>query len=119
MRQPEYAAGYAGFEPGEWRVHGEPGNIEHARMQLAELIREDHDADWLIDASLVRRDGPNHPWEKVKDPARETATAVMLALAEDARRIGDGIVQGTDLHRMFTKAARALSASANPQEYES
>lgn len=116
MRQPEYAAGFEGYNG--WRTYGEPTTIERARFDLARLIQYHIDEDWLVNPSLIRRDGPNHPWELVEDSSRETATAVLSFLAEEARKIGKRPVQGDDLHRMFAKAARALNAAAVPQEYD-
>ncbi len=107
VRNPEYAAGYGHNGPYETvRVEDNSvGTIEHARAALAKLIG-DHG------------DGPNHPWETVEDPAKETIQRVFAEVARAGRRIGSGVVQGNDLYRIFSDALRQVGGDQNPEEFD-
>jgi hypothetical protein len=120
VRNPEYAAGYGHNGPYETvRVEDNSvGTIEHARAALAKLISDHGDELWLIDPRLVRRDGPNHPWETVEDPAKETIQRVFAEVARTGRRIGSGVVQGNDLYRIFSDALRQVGGDQNPEEFD-
>jgi len=120
VRNPEYAAGWGHNGPFESvRIEdGSAGSIEHARAALAKLIATHGDESWLIDPRLVRRDGPNHPWETVEDPAQDTLKRAFAEIARAGHRIGPGVIQGNDLYRIFSNALRQIGGDQNPEEFD-
>lgn len=120
MSQIQYTAGEWVPSPRGWRTRTEPGSIEQARRELAKMAGEAEADDWILNPPmLLRRLGPDYPWEPVEDPARDEIRRVLLRLADEFRRIGTGVVQGTDLYSILSTVARGVTApSQNPEEFD-
>lgn len=124
MRQIQYTAGKwvsSGPKVQGWQTQTDPGDIEQARRALAKMAGETSNEEWISNPPmLLKRFGPNHPWEPVADPARDEVQQVLLRLAEEFRKIGTGIVQGVDLYHIFNSVARRATApSLDPEEFDS
>lgn len=121
MENWEYAAGTLNsYAIGTvWTDQSTPGTFEAARLALDKLIREEGDADWVIDPCIIKRSDRHPAWARVNDHAAELLAEVLADVANDSGVHGAGIIQGSDLYKIFKKVAHLISNKLpqNVEEY--
>lgn len=122
MQRWEYAAGEEDWRayPGpKWENRSEPGTFEAAQVALMRLLAaEDPQSDYAMHGPcVIKRCEAQSEWQPVRDHAAELLVELLKDMASNFGRLGDGIVQGTDIKAICTHLARGMSTEPN-QEYD-
>lgn len=120
MQHWEYAAGYDRVD-NTFTNWSDPTTYEQARVDLDRLLRDHGDEGWVINPCVVRRGERHINWQPVYDHAAELLVEVLEGLRMDFAVIGAGIVQGSDVAKIFRKRAQILRNTLpnQNQEYDS
>lgn len=108
MERWQYAIGEQGMDE-SWHidVEGLP-DYEAATRALTRYLVESRNSDWTQDPQIVKRSDRHPAWQPVKDHAAELLAEVLEAVRLDFATIGSGIVQGSDVAKIFRKRALIL-----------
>lgn len=119
MERWEYASGYELMEG--FTNNGEPTTFEQAQRDLAGMIAAHGNEHWVINPCVVKRSSRYPSWQPVIDHAAELLVEVLEAIRLDFGVIGAGIVQGSDVAKIFRKRALVLRNTLpnQNQEYDS
>lgn len=112
----EYAAGYQAIDD-SWVPSSEVGTYERAQLALNFMVTRHEDEDWMIMPSILKRSDRHPTWHPVHDHAAELLAEVMLDTSKDFAVYGAGVMQGSDLAKVFKKIAHLISNKL-PQENE-
>lgn len=118
MERWEYAVGQEGLD-GTWQTDTDPlSSYEAAQRAFTRLLIEHRSSEWLIDPQILKRSERHPVWTPVVDHAAELLAEVLEEMADKFGRLGDGIVQGTDVKAICTHIARSTGTEQS-QEYDS
>lgn len=117
MERWEYASGYELMEG--FTNNGEPTTFEQAQRDLAGMIAAHGNEHWVINPCVVKRSSRYPSWQPVIDHAAELLTEVLEDLRMDFAVFGVGIMQGSDLSKVFKKRAQLLNPNKSTEEYDS
>ena len=123
MERWEYAAGTLDTrsEGTNWNSQSDPNTtFERARLDLLNLMAAHGDEDWVIDPCVIKRSDRHPTWAKVHDHAAELLAEAMHEVALDFAVYGAGVMQGSDLAKVFKKVSYLISNKLpqDNQEYD-
>lgn len=113
----EYASGYELMEG--FTNHGESTTFEQAQRDLNRLIATHGEEGWVIGPCVVKRSSRYPSWQPVKDHAAELLAEVLEDLRYNFAVHGAGIMQGSDLAKVFKKTAQLINPNKPTEEYDS
>ncbi|AZS06712.1 hypothetical protein HOU95_gp095 [Streptomyces phage Hiyaa] len=120
MHRWEYAVGHQRLDD-TWTNDTDPATFEVARRDLIIQQIQHGDEDWAHDLRVIKRGDHQLDWTPVYDHAAELLVEVLEGVRLDFATIGSGIVQGSDVARIFKKRAQVLRNTLpnQNQEYDS
>jgi hypothetical protein len=113
----EYASGYELMEG--FTNNGDPTTFEQAQRDLAGMIAAHGNEHWVINPCVVKRSSRYPNWTPVVDHAAEVLAEVLEDLRFDFAAHGVGIMQGSDLAKVFRKRAQLTNPERHVEEYDS
>lgn len=106
MERWEYAIGEQGMDESTWHVDTEGlATYEAANRALMRTMIQGRNSDWLGDPQIIKRSDRHPHWQPVHDHAAEVLAEVLEDIRLDFGTIGSGIVQGSDVAKIFRKRA--------------
>lgn len=120
MQHWEYAVGHQRLDD-TWSNDTDPGVFEVASRDLIKHQIQFGDEDWATDLRIVKRSDRHLDWQPVDDHAAELLVEVLEEIRLDFATIDSGIVQGSDVAKVFRKRALVLRNTLpnQNQEYDS
>lgn len=118
MERWEYGIGTEGMD-GSWIADTEGiETYEAANRALIRTMIESRNSDWLDDPHVLKRSERHPAWTPVYDHAAELLVEALEGVRLDFATIGAGIVQGSDVAKIFKKRAQILRNTLPNQSQE-